>query len=420
MKRIYLTLITLFMIGSLGIFTACSNDDDENSYVISFEELPSESQSFINVHFADYSVTKATEKTSGYSVSLSKNTKDSNYASAGYEIEFDRNGNWIEIEGRNDAVLPDDILALIPRDIISYVNQNHSPRGITEIKKESYGYKIDLTGKPDLELMFDINGGYLGDDTDGNDTVITYEQLPADARAFLNTHFNGMTPSRITKDSDSYEVKYANKTEVEFDILGKWYEVDVNGNGMPETVMSLLPEKVNSYLKSNYASKKIESVKNNISTYEIELEQSIKLVFDKDGNLWNSNNGGSSTGNGKKLGFSDLPQSIQQYLTNNFLNDTKFLYAERDDDEYEVKLANGTDIEFSLSGELKSIEVLPGNKVPDSIVLKPILDYTKANYSNRVIEEYEKETFGYKVELSGYPKVELVFDLNGSFKKIDR
>lgn len=414
MKRIYLALITLFMIGTLSFFTACSNDELSN--IVAFEDLPSESQYFIKAHFADYSVTKASETTNGYSVSLSKNTKDSNYA--GYEIEFDRNGEWLEIEGRNDAVLPGDILALIPRDIISYVNQNYSPRGITEIKKESYGYKIDLTGKPDLELMFDINGGYLGDDTDGDDTVITYEQLPTEAKAFLDTHFNGMTPSRITKDGDSYEVKYANKTEIEFDILGKWYEVDVNGNGMPETILSLLPEKVNNYLKSNYSSKKVESIKNKISVYEIELEQNIKLIFDKDGNLWN--NSGNSTGNGKKIGISDLPQSIQQYLTDNFLNETKFLYAERDDNEYEVKLANGTDIEFSLSGEMKSIEVLPGNKVPDSIVLKSILDYTKANYSNRVIEEYEKEVFGYKVELSGYPKVELVFDINGNFKKIDK
>lgn len=314
--------------------------------------------------------------------------------------------------------MPDDILALIPRDIVSYVKQNHPSRGIKEIKKESYGYKIDLAGKPDLELMFDVNGAYLGTDADDDDTVITYEQLPATAKTFLDTHFKGVTPTKVTKDADSYEVKYANKTEVEFDILGKWYEVDVDKNKMPETVIALLPEKITSYLKTNYSSKGVESIKNKVSTYEIELEQSIKLVFDKEGNLWG--NSGGSTGNGTKIGFSDLPQSIQQYLTNYFLKETTFLYAERDTDEYEVKLANGTDIEFSLSGDLKSIEVLPGNKVPDSIVLQPILDYVKANYGNRVIEEYEKKAIGYKVELSGYPKVELIFDAKGNLKKIDR
>lgn len=70
MKRIYLTLITLFMIGTLGIFTSCSNDDDNIDRTVTFEELPSGSQLFINIHFADYNVTKASETQSGYSVSL--------------------------------------------------------------------------------------------------------------------------------------------------------------------------------------------------------------------------------------------------------------------------------------------------------------------------------------------------------------
>lgn len=412
MKKNYLNLVTLCIIGILGIFISCSDDDDINR-AIPFENLPAESQSFVSIHFADCDEAKASEVTNGYSVSLTQKT------GSAYKIEFDRAGNWIEIEGRNDAILPDNVLALIPRDIVSYVKQNHSPRGITEIKKESYGYKIELSGKPDLELMFDVNGAYLGEDADTDDITITYEQLPAAAKTFLNTHFNGITPSKITKDADSYEVKYANKTEVEFDILGKWYDVDVDSNTMPESVIALLPEKITSYLKSTYPSKKVKSIKNKVSTYEVELEQSVKLVFDKDGNLWGS--GGTTGGNhASKVKFSDLPKSAQQYLTNYFSGETMFLYAERDDDEYEVKLKNGTEIEFSRSGEMKSVEVLPGNKVPDNIVLKPILDYVTANYSNRVIEEYEKKTIGYKVELSGYPKVELVFDAKGNFKKIDR
>ena len=410
-------LIALFAMGLF--FGSCSNDDNNDLAVVPYENLPAESKQFITDHFADYDVTKTIQSADGYAVSLSKKTKSAiSYGS--YEIKFDRQGRWIEIEGRNDAVLPDNVLALIPRSIVSYVGQNYPPRGITEIKKETYGYKIELAGNPDTELMFDYNGEFLAKDDDNNDgIIIEYNQLPAPARLFLTTHFSGQTASRVEKEKDGYEVKFANKIEVDFDLAGNWREVDVNKNQMPQTIMALLPQKILDYISLNHSSKKVESVENKVSTYRVELNGDVNLVFDKEGNLWNTG-GNNDNNNGRRVQFSELPQSVQAFLTEHFLAGTTFLYAEKEGDEYEIKLANGTKVEFYIDGGLKSVEVLPGNSVPDSVVLGAILTYVKSNYANKKIEEYEKKKIGYKVELSGYPELELIFDSNGKFKGIDR
>ncbi|MDR3056988.1 MAG: PepSY-like domain-containing protein [Prevotella sp.] len=415
MKKNFL-MIALFTIALA--FSACSDDDNDNT-VIPYDNLPAESKQFITDHFADYDITKTVQLASSYTVSLSKKTKST--ASGGYEIEFDRQGEWIEIEGRNDAVLPDNVLALIPRSILSYVSQNYQGRGITEIKKETYGYKIDLTGKLDVELKFDYNGEFLAaDNDDDDDVVIEFGNLPESSQTFLNTHFKGLTPSKVNKDNDGYDVKYANDTDVEFDLLGNWYKVEVEKDQMPQTVIALFPQKIQDYISSNFSSKKVESIKNKISTYEVELNGDIDLVFDKEGNLWNSNGNNNNNNNGQRLQFSALPQAVQSYLTEHFLTATTFLYAEQDDDEYEVKLANGTKVDFYIKGDMKSVEVLPGNSVPDSVVLGAILSYVKTNYPDKKIEEYEKKTIGFKVELSGYPELELIFDSNGNFKGLDR
>jgi len=421
MKKNFL-MIALFAIAL--VFNACSSDDDNGGGTkFAYENLPTESKQFITDHFSDYNVTETLQLASSYTVALSKKTTKATVVYGSYVIEFDRQGEWTEIEGINESVLPDNVLALIPRSILSYVAQNYPDRGITEIKKETYGYKIDLTGTLDVELAFDANGEFLAADTDddNDDTIIDYGQLPEIAKTFLSAHYNGQTPTKIKKDTDGYDVEYGNNTDVEFDLLGNWYKVEVdNSDQIPQTVIALLPQAVQTYITANYSSKKVESVKNKVSTYEVELNGDIDLVFDKDGNLWGTSGGTNNNNNsGKRLELSALPQAIQSYITEHFLSGTTFLYAEQDDDEYEVKLANGTQIDFYISGGLKSVEVLPGNSVPDSVVLAAVLSYVKKNYPNKEIEEYEQKTVGYKVELSGYPELELIFDSNGNFKGID-
>lgn len=402
-------VFVLLLIGAIISFTSCSDDDNNNGKNITYDELPALSKQFISDHFADYSVSDVKKESSNYDVSLIKPTTN------GYEIKFDREGEWLEVEGHSESALPDNVLALLPRSIVSYVKQNYADKGINEMKKETYGYKVELTGRPDIELMFDLSGNYLGEDND-NEQIISFADLPDMAQTFVTTHFNSLTPSKVKKDGDSYDVTFTNKTEVEFDLTGLWKEVDMNGNVMPQSIVALLPQAVTNYLTDKYPSKRIEEIKSKISSYEVELEGDIDLTFDKEGNFWGSNNNGNESNNGDRIVFSALPTAIQNTLNTYFDGATAFLYAERDDNKYEVKLKNGTDIDFNLSGDLISVEVLPGNKVPDALIPSSILSYVNNNYQNKVIEEFEKKTFGYKVELSGYPEIKLLFDTNGNIK----
>lgn len=411
MKKFYYLFITLFTMGTLSSFTACSSDDDDDDKVVNYEQLPVTSKQFITDYFNDYNVDRTVEKSTGYEVSLQ-----------GYRIEFDRTGDWTDIEGYSNSALPESVLALIPRSITSYVNQNYPNRAINEIEKESYGYNIELTGNPDdIDLKFDINGNFIANQGNSNSQTITVSDLPANAQTFLTTHFNTFTLSKVEKDDDSYDVKYTNRFEVEFDILGNWKEIDANGNTIPASVLALLPSALTSYINTNYPSNKIEKIESKVSTYEIELNGDIDLIFDRNGNNWgsNNNNNNNNNTNNARVAFAELPQTIQSYLNQHFLNSTAFLFAEKDNNEYEVTLKNGTEVEFTLDGTLVKVEVIAGNSVPDSVIPASILSYVKTNYSSKKIEDFEKGRYGYKVELSGYPETELLFDNNLNFIGLD-
>lgn len=426
MKKNYLLLIILLSVVMLP-FSACSNDDDHSDKkTISYEELPVSSQQFITDHFNGYAVETADKTDANYTVYLQKAVaKTSLLANGlGYKIEFDASGEWVEIEGRYDSALPDNVLALIPRAIVSYVNQNYAGRAITEIKKETYGYKIDLNGRLDVELSFDALGNFIGkDDDNDDDVVISLGELPQPAQTFLSTHFGTQAPNRIVKDDNEYEVKYANQFKVEFDLAGNWIKVDAEKNTMPQSIIALLPAKLTNYITTNYSSNTIRKVETKVSSYEIELRGDIDLVFDKSGEFWGADdNGNHNNDKDQRVEFGALPQSIQTYLNQYFIgtNGTSFLYAEKDSDDYEIKLADGTELEFYLDGNVKKIEVLPGRSIPQSAILPAIASYVQTNYQGKHIEEYEvKKNKGYKVELSGYPEIELLFNENGAFIGLD-
>lgn len=427
MKKNYLAVIALFLVTSIFVFASCSSDDDNSSTdsgtIISYGELPNSSQQFITDHFNGYNVQEAVKNNISYNVLLQKTTTKTTLSSgAGYKVEFDLLGNWIEIEGRYESALPDNVLALIPRSIVSYVTQNYNQRSINEIKKETYGYKIELAGKPDIELQFDELGTFIGHDDDNDDVVIGLSQLPVISQTFLSSHFNGQVPSKITKDNDGYEVKLVTKFEIEFDVNGNFTKVDADDNTMPQTIVALLPAKLTNYLSTNYSNRRIKEIKVKVSFYEIELNGDVDLVFDKNGDVWSIDDDGKDSDQYERVAFSALPQTIQTYLNLHFLSSkqTTFLYAEKDNDKYEVKLANGTDVDFFIDGNLKKVEVLPNNNVPQSVILPAIVSYIQSNYPNKKIEEFEvKKNKGYKVELSGYPETELLFNINGNFIGMD-
>lgn len=83
--------------------------------------------------------------------------------------------------------------------------------------------------------------------------------------------------------------------------------------------------------------------------------------------------------------------------------------------DYDVKLVNGTKIEFSNKGAWTSVDC--GSKaLPDGIVPKTIAKYITKNFPDVKTVKIKKKASGYEVGLSD--GVELKFNLLGQFKGV--
>lgn len=83
--------------------------------------------------------------------------------------------------------------------------------------------------------------------------------------------------------------------------------------------------------------------------------------------------------------------------------------------DYDVRLVNGTTIEFSNSGKWKSIDCKK-REVPQELVMKAIRNYVSKNCNGAKIVRIVKKSSGYVIGLSD--DVELNFNLLGQVKKV--
>ncbi len=85
-------------------------------------------------------------------------------------------------------------------------------------------------------------------------------------------------------------------------------------------------------------------------------------------------------------------------------------------DEYKVYLTNGMKMEFDSNGNWKEVDG-KHQKLPYGFIPVSIRNYSTKNFPNTYIIKIEKKRWSYKAELSN--GLELEFDRNGNFKRID-
>lgn len=105
-----------------------------------------------------------------------------------------------------------------------------------------------------------------------------------------------------------------------------------------------------------------------------------------------------------------LPANAQSFIASKFAGAT-IVAAQKDRDEYEAALNNGTKIKFALNGEWDSIEsysVLPAGLLPAAVE-------AAANAQGGNIVKIDKDFGYYEVKLQN--NVELKIDLNGKILK---
>lgn len=120
----------------------------------------------------------------------------------------------------------------------------------------------------------------------------------------------------------------------------------------------------------------------------------------------------------KDIAVNDLPATSNSFISNHFgaLQITKVV---KDIDNltvtYEVYLSDGTKLEFDKSGTITDME--SKSALPESTLPATIVSYVKDNYPGESIFEWEKGSSKQDIKLSN--GVELEFDLNGNFLRVD-
>ena len=153
MKKVKNTIKGLFLATTILLTVSCSNDDNSNTneVVIEASALPETARNFISTHFPDATYRRIEKQ----SIPDDDGSIYDVYLSNGFEIDFDANGNWTDVNGGNTAIPT----AIIPEPITAYVTANYPNLFITTIEIEPTGYDVELSN--DLDLVFNPQGEFV-------------------------------------------------------------------------------------------------------------------------------------------------------------------------------------------------------------------------------------------------------------------
>ena len=146
MKQWTLALLFLLCAG-LG----CKAD---NERPIDVSQLPQTARTLISSHFADRKVMLVIKETEGFTKGYDVIFEN------GDNIEFDRSGNWEEVECHYTGV-PE---ALIPDHIKQFIDARHEGAVVMKISRDRKGTEVELNNG--WELEFDKNGRLIDAERD--------------------------------------------------------------------------------------------------------------------------------------------------------------------------------------------------------------------------------------------------------------
>ena len=114
-----------------------------------------------------------------------------------------------------------------------------------------------------------------------------------------------------------------------------------------------------------------------------------------------------------------LPAAAKTFVQKNFLGQT-ISYAKIDREcmktKYEVRLSNGTEIDFDRAGNWDKVDCKFG-AVPSKLVPSNISHQVKKQYHGVAIPKIDKEYFGYEIGLSN--RLDHKFNKQGKLAYID-
>ncbi|WP_052456952.1 PepSY-like domain-containing protein, partial [Capnocytophaga cynodegmi] len=144
----------------------------------------------------------------------------------GVDVDFDLNGNWINVDARDGQALSN--TTFIPQSIINHLRTAYPNNAINGIEKTVTGYEVELVGIKN-DIHFNANGqpigagnnnGGNGNAGTGNTTIIgTVPQIvQTNANNFLATYFPSIAITKIEVESNKVDYDLVNGVDVDFDL----------------------------------------------------------------------------------------------------------------------------------------------------------------------------------------------------------
>ncbi len=142
MKKVNVMATGILMFLSVGMFAQNGTD-----------QLPATAQNFISQHFSSISIAEVKENSSR---EIWENEKYDVKLANGVELDFDKNGNILEIDAHNNEFIPH---AALPSEVVSYLKSNYPDAKVVSWDNQDNGQELEL--KDGTELEFDKNGKFL-------------------------------------------------------------------------------------------------------------------------------------------------------------------------------------------------------------------------------------------------------------------
>lgn len=115
-----------------------------------------------------------------------------------------------------------------------------------------------------------------------------------------------------------------------------------------------------------------------------------------------------------------LPTEARELIKNHFAKtDISYLKVDKNIfriEGYDVRLSDGTELEFNSKGQWTEIETWR-NDVPASLIPDVIKKYMKQNYNGQHVKKIKHNRRGYELKLANGLEVE--FDNMGNFLRLD-
>ena len=133
MKKIKLFLL-MAMVMTMSL-TMSADDDDR---VITYQQLPQASQTFLKQHFAKKVPLVVTADWDDYTIAYE----------SGEKVEFNKNGEWKSIECRTSKVPA----AVVPEQISNYVTKNYPGKSVVKIERHRSVYEVKISNGMEIEF----------------------------------------------------------------------------------------------------------------------------------------------------------------------------------------------------------------------------------------------------------------------------